>query len=73
MPVAVFPFSPVWPKSDSPKPFPPRIYNLVIALSISADMPTVEGNGDVSWMRGGGVSTGIDGERSTGFPSMASV
>lgn len=72
MPVALFPFSPVWPKSDSPKPLPARIYDVVIALSVSVDMQTVEGIGDVSWMRGG-VSTGIGGERSMGFPSMASV
>ena len=71
MPVALFPCSRVWPKSDSPKPLPPRICHVVIALSISLDMQTEEGIGDVSWM-GGGVSTGIGGERSMGFPSMAS-
>jgi hypothetical protein len=52
VPVALFPFSPVWPKSDSPKLLPPRIYHVVIARSISADMQTVDGNGDESWIGG---------------------
>lgn len=68
MPVALFHFSPVSPKSDSPKPLPPGIYNVVIALSISADVQTVEGNGDK--LDDGGVSKRIGGERSMGFPSL---